>query len=134
MLEQTRVDIGDTLAPVEHGRITDQPALANPDMIVELDLQGRTPKILVKLTCERAAHRRVGERIGNAAMRDALRIEMARCLDIDRHPASAVAALDHLKAEHARKFEILPERRHRTRGPPNGGGGGGRGVPRGSCA
>ena len=42
--------------------------------------------------------------------------------------------LDHLKAEHARKFEILPERPHRTRGPPKGGGGGGRRVPRGSCA
>ena len=67
-------------------------------------------------------------------MRRALRAEMPLLVDVDRHRAAPVAAFDHLKAERAREFELLPEGLHRTRGPPNGGGGGGRRVPRGSCA
>src|SRR3546814_14826339 len=43
-----------------------------------------------------------------------LRIEMPRGLDIDRHRAAPVSAFDHLQAERAGEFEILPERPHRT--------------------
>src|SRR3546814_8514973 len=43
-----------------------------------------------------------------------LRIEMPRRLDIDRHRAAPVGAFDHLQAERAGTFEILPERPHRT--------------------
>src|SRR3546814_1381758 len=83
-------------------------------MIVELDFQRRAPLAVGQQAVQRAAHRGVGERIGDAAMRDPLRVEMAVAVDIDRHGAAAVAARDHLEAEEARELELLPERPPRT--------------------
>src|SRR3546814_10522091 len=99
---------------MQHARLANQPAFAHPDMIVELDFQRRAPETIVQRAEQRAAHRGIGERVGDAAVRDALRIEMPRGLDIDRHRAAPVSAFDHLQAERAGEFEILPERPHRT--------------------
>lgn len=108
-------DIGDALALVKDGGLARQPAFAHADMIVEFDFQGRADQPLFEQAHQRAAHGGIGERIGNAAVRNAVRVEMAFAFDIDRHRATPVAALDHLQAERARELEILAERPHRTR-------------------
>jgi hypothetical protein len=134
VLKQSGVNIGDTLALMQDFGLTYQPPFTNTDMIIHLEFDGGAPDIIIQHPEQSAAHRRIGERVGDSTMRHALRVKMGFGINIDQHTAKAGTPLFYDKTEQLGEFEIVAERPQRTRGPPKGGGGGGRRVPRGNCA
>lgn len=134
MLIKLGFHIGDPLALMQNLRFASEAAFADADMIIELHLQRGAPFIIRQQAGECAAHGAIGQAISDPAVRGMLGAEMLLGVDINRHGAAAIAALDHLQAERAGKSEIRLVASQRTRGPPKGAGGGGRRVPRGNCA
>src|SRR3546814_13967675 len=68
VLIQARIDIGDALAPVQYLCLAGQAAFADADMIIELDLERRTPLAVRQQAVQCPAHRRV--EIGRASCRE----------------------------------------------------------------
>lgn len=106
MLIKPRFNIRYALAAVNDRCFAGQPTFANPNMIIKFHFQRRAPHIERQHAGERSAHCGVSQAIGHAAMGGLLGTEMLLSVNINRHNASAIAALDHFKAQRARKCKI----------------------------